>query len=159
MKINPFKIQKKDKLLYYFYQIKKIKESELNKSKLSKTLGYKSIGHFYRDFQSLIEQGLIEITNQNHEKIYRITRKGEQAFIWLKSLKLLSYLILYSGFVFIFQSILMILDLPQNPLAFIAAGMSLILVGIFALNFIVRRVEQRLKYNSQQEKAKLSYIE
>ena len=66
--IDIFKIKMKDKLLYYFYKNKKIPENQLNKSQLAKQLGYKSIGHFYRNYQTLIDQKLIEITEKKTTK-------------------------------------------------------------------------------------------
>ena len=113
--IDVFKIKMKDKLLYYFYKNKKIPENQLNKSQLAKQLGYKSIGHFYRDYQTLIDQKLIEITKENNQKIIKITQKGENAFLlYLKFPKAASYLIIYTGIVFIFYAILDILKIPQT---------------------------------------------
>lgn len=136
----------KDKLLYYFYKNKKIPENQLNKSQLAKQLGYKSIGHFYRDYQTLIDQKLIEITEENNQKVIKITQKGENAFLlYLKFPRAASYLIIYTGIVFIFYAILDILKIPPNPIAEAIAGTALIIAGLTILKLLIPTIEQKLK--------------
>jgi len=86
---------KRCRLLYLIYNAPKsrIKNDPGIKSKLCKTLGYKSDGHFYYDLNYLINSNLLI----EKDGYYKITREGKEEFLFLYSLKVATFASLVFG--------------------------------------------------------------
>ncbi|MEM2981216.1 MAG: hypothetical protein QW385_07645 [Thermoproteota archaeon] len=72
------------RLLYYFYVKRKIREFPGIKSELAKLFGYESDGHFYYDWNTLLEKGFLV----EKDDFIKITKKGIGEFKLLIALKI-----------------------------------------------------------------------
>ncbi len=138
---NIFDITNKDKLLYYFYRYnKKIRVDNLNKSELARMLGYKSPGHFNRDFKYLEENEFIKIKNG----YYVITKKGRSALAFILIPEYLTFFIIMTGIVLVYYYIINKLGILIHQSYYLYMGITIITLGVFTYLLFIRRIKKKL---------------
>ncbi len=99
---------KRSRLLYFIYQKRKIKNHAGIKSKLAKAFEYKSDGHFYHDFNYLVNSGLLE---ENGDYL-RITKTGRSEFRLLGTMRFAILITLLFGFYYFIAPITFLSSFP-----------------------------------------------
>ena len=152
--VDYFNIRHRDRLLYYFYRRGEVHEDELVKRRLSRMLGYKSVGHFSRDFERLLEEEFIEFDSKR--RAYRITRKGRREFLLLIMPRYISLILCIVGATMIFESAMLFFGITINYLSYLISGIVLFFMGLFFNKTVVKSFERKLSSEgcSQVEKDK-----
>ena len=132
-------MKKRTKLLLYIY--KRGLPDDFNKTQLAKKLGYKSPGHFHRDFEKLINEELIE--HDPEKGVYRITDKGLKeigAYALGETTAMIfagigsALLLYYAG---------TILGIKVEPEVYAILGLMLLLMGV-GLYLLLRRTYKQI---------------
>jgi len=134
------KITNRTKLLLYLYKKGPIPDT-FSKSKLAKQIGYKSIGHFYRDFDRLLRDYLIRYDKE--KGIYEITKRGELELIPFILMEKFATFFVLIGIAIIAYYIETILGIKVEPELYAAIGTILIVLGVI-IHLFLRRTYRKL---------------
>ena len=117
----------KKRILLYLYRYGPLPD-DFNKSQLRRRLGYKSDGHFHRDFNNLLNDGLIE--HDKEKGTYSITDKGRKEIASIQITDTLATFLILWGIGPIFYYMQTLLGADVSPEYFLAVGVTLLALGL-----------------------------
>ena len=130
------------KLLYYFYRRREVPE-DFSKSKLARLAGYRSDGHFYREFDRLLEEGLI--VHDRERGVYRITEDGEAELFPILLPKYFVACLVGAGLAIICLSISEMHGLRVGPEYYAVVGVLLVAFGALVWTVVKLLIERKLR--------------
>lgn len=133
------------KLLYFLYLAphSRVRDDPGIKSKICKALGYRSDGHFYYDWESLLQSNMLK----KEGDYFVVTDKGKEEFAFCSPTLRHNFLIIMVGTILIIIYGLIIKEIL--PLLAIGIfGMILILLGLLLLMFD-KRNEPELPFRAK----------
>lgn len=137
-------------LLYFFYSATKNKIGNQPgiKSKICRALNYSSDGHFYYDFNRLIESGMLE-----ENEYIRVTDKGKRRLGPYLYLSRISLTTIFMGVTLIYYWLAVKLGILMEE-GIVAIGCILIGVGLF-IYFTHKKYEPQLPAKARELLVKL----
>jgi len=113
-------------MLYYFYKKRKVKDYPGIKSRLTRAFGYKSDGHFYHDWNYLLNGEFLT----KKDGYIKITRKGNKEFALLTTIQIAEIVSIAFGVVFLLFWFMSFLGLSLSPQVLPAYGIFMLAMSI-----------------------------